>query len=351
MGAREYPYVMGQSGMDLKTLAGHIKEIGRGKHAARDLSREDAQGLFAAMLAGQVPELQLGAILIALRVKGESLEELAGFAAACETSYAHITVRPERSAAKSKDEPSIPVVIPSYNGARQLPNLVPLLALLLAREGVPALVHGVMQDPGRVTTREVFAELGITPAASRDEARQRLATDNVAFLPIEALAPAISSLLDMRPRLGVRNSAHTLVKMLQPFSGPAVRIVSVTHPEYLTRMREYFTRFDDAALLLRGAEGEAVAHPRREPSIDWAHAGTVETWGSVRPERNEMESKDERPPPSKDAAETARWIESVLAGNTPIPFAIQHELDCCKRALMSLRGAAGDATTQSRGAR
>ena len=42
-----------------------------------------------------------------------------------------------------------PVSIPSYNGARKQPNLVPLLALLLAREGVPVLVHGVTDDPGR----------------------------------------------------------------------------------------------------------------------------------------------------------------------------------------------------------
>ena len=331
--------------MDPKTLAGHIKEIGRGRHAARDLSREDARVLFAAMLAGEVPELQLGAILIALRVKGESLEELAGFAAACEASYPHLNpfaLSAGAEAPKSKGGQPIPLVIPSYNGARQLPNLVPLLALLLARDGVPVLVHGVMQDPGRVTTREVFAELGVAPTESRDEAQQRLERDNVAFLSIEALAPAISGLLAMRPRLGVRNSAHTLVKMLQPFAGPALRIVSVTHPDYLTRMREYFTRFDDAALLLRGAEGEAVAHPRREPSIDWAHGTAVDTWSTVRPERSEAESKGEQLElPSKDAAETVRWIESVLAGETPVPFAIQHQLECCHRALMSLRGAPG----------
>ena len=55
-----------------------IKEIGRGKNAARDLNREDARALFAAMLAGDIPDLQLGAVLMALRIKGESLEELAG---------------------------------------------------------------------------------------------------------------------------------------------------------------------------------------------------------------------------------------------------------------------------------
>ena len=162
-------------------LTRYIKEIGRGRKAAGDLSRNDARSLFTAMLGGVVPDLQLGAILIALRVKGESLEELAGFAAACEASYNHL---------QPLEDGAIPVVIPSYNGARQLPNLVPLLALLLAREGIPVLIHGVMRDPGRVTTREVLSALGIPPATSSDEARAQLATRRLAFMPIEALAPA-----------------------------------------------------------------------------------------------------------------------------------------------------------------
>jgi anthranilate phosphoribosyltransferase len=317
--------------MDDKTLARHIKEIGRGKHAG-DLARDDAQALFAAMLAGEVADLQLGGILIALRVKGESLDELAGFAAACEASYAHLQP-PSNGAA-------VPVVIPSYNGARQLPNLVPLLALLLAREGIPALVHGITDDPGRITTREVFAALGIAPAISAGEARHQLATVGVSFLPIDALAPQVAALLTLRRELGVRNTAHTLVKMLQPFAGPAVRIVSVTHPEYLVRMREYFTTHDRAALLLRGAEGEAVAHPRREPSMEWADAGTVETWADPdRAERSPTEAKHEQLP-DRAPKTTAQWIESVLAGDTPVPRAIAHQLECCRRAVAAVASGA-----------
>ena len=65
--------------MDAKQLTGYIKEIGRGKNAARDLSHEDARTLFTAILNNDIPPLQLGAILIAMRIKGESLDELAGF--------------------------------------------------------------------------------------------------------------------------------------------------------------------------------------------------------------------------------------------------------------------------------
>ncbi len=326
MGACDYPFLM-----DETSLARHIREIGRGKNAARDLSQEDAQALFAAMLAGRVPDLQLGGILIALRVKGESLAELAGFAAACEASYAHLP----------PPEGRVPVVIPSYNGARQLPNLVPLLALSLAREGIPVLVHGVTEDPGRVTTREVFSALGIAPARSHPEALEQLAAKRVSFLPIDTLAPGIAAMLALRKRLGVRSSAHTLVKMLQPFAGPALRIVSVTHPEYLVRMREFFTQHDTAALLLRGAEGEAVAHPRREHAIEWLFGGQSQTWAPdpVRPERSDAESKDERSlstPASRDADVTARWIESVLSGQGPMPAAIAHQIECCRRAVAGL---------------
>ncbi len=307
--------------MDEATLTRYIKEIGRGKKAAGDLSREDAQALFSAMLAGRVPDLQLGGVLIALRVKGESLEELGGFAAACEASYTHLP---------PLADDAVPVVIPSYNGARQLPNLVALLALLLAKAGVPALVHGVSTDAGRVTTREVFEALGIAPAQSSNEAREQLAARRIAFLPIDVLAPQLAAMLALRRRLGVRNSAHTLVKMLQPFDGPALRIVSVTHPEYLVRMREFFTTHDTGALLLRGAEGEAVAHPRREPTVEWVFGGRVQTW------KEEASAPPELP--DRDAKATARWIESVLEGDVPVPEAIQHQVEFCKRALLSLRG-------------
>jgi anthranilate phosphoribosyltransferase len=303
---------------DPSRLPAFIKEIGRGRNAARDLSREDAHTLFSAMLFGEVPDLQLGGILVALRIKGESMDELAGFMAACEDSYEHL--RAPRAT---------PVVIPSYNGARQLPNLVPLFAMLLARAGIPTLVHGVMRDPGRVSTRDVFEALGFAPADSIAEASAQLDERRFAFMPIERLAPRITSLLDLRASLGVRNSAHTLVKMLQPFAAPALRIVSVTHPEYVLRMREFYTRHDTGALILRGAEGEAVAHPRREPSIDWAHGGNVQTW-----------TADAAPPadlPSRDAAETARWIERVLAGEIAVPAPIAHQFECVQRALKEMQ--------------
>ncbi|MBX3652408.1 MAG: DNA-binding protein YbiB [Burkholderiales bacterium] len=301
--------------MGPKHLIPIIKEIGRGKNAARDLSREDARTLFTAILNDEIPPLQLGAILIALRIKGESLEELAGFLEACEASYPHL----QAPAGK------VPLVIPAYNGARKLPNLTPLLASLVAREGKPVLVHGVPDDPGRVTTIEIFRAMGVEPARDIAEAEQRLAERNLAILTIDTLAPQLARVLKLRREIGLRSSGHTLVKMIQPFTSKAIRLVSVTHPEYLERMRSFFTSYGSDVLLLRGAEGEAVAHPRREPVIEWLDGKTAEVW------RGKPEEHPESPD-GRDAEVTAAWIEQVLTGKRGMPAAIAHQEQSCARA-------------------
>ena len=110
----------------------YLKEIGRGKHNARDLSREQACDLMGQLLDGSVTDLETGAFCIAMRVKGETADELAGFMDA-------LTSRMNRLNNQNK---SPIVVLPSYNGARRLPLLTPLLALLLAKQGLKVLVHG-----------------------------------------------------------------------------------------------------------------------------------------------------------------------------------------------------------------
>lgn len=299
-----------------------IKEIGRGQKGARSLSREDAYALYSAMLDGRVSDMELGAIHMAMRIKGESPEELAGFLDAVEASFERIEV-PQGEYA--------PIVIPSYNGSRRMPNLTPLLALLLARAGAPVLVHGVMRDPGRVTTAEIFEQLGLLASKDPAEAGARLVREKLAFIEIDALAPKAARLLAMRSTLGVRSSAHTLVKLLQPFSGPALRLVSYTHPEYFTLLTEYFLKQSAPArgdaFLMRGTEGEPVANAKRAHAIDWLHEGERTTLS----ERQEPTDEPPRLPAASDAATTARWIEMALKGDEPVPAAIEEQVGHCLR--------------------
>jgi anthranilate phosphoribosyltransferase len=305
-----------------------IKEIGRGVKGARSMSREDAGRLYGAMLDGRVADLALGAILLAMRIKGESVDEIAGFMDAAERAFAPLPAPPGTFA---------PVLIPSYNGARKLANLTPLLAILLARAGVPVLVHGVEHDPGRVTTAEIFEEMGIAPTGSTADMLDAFAQGRPCFMPIENLAPKLAGQLALRRVLGVRNSAHTLVKILQPFEGPALRLVSYTHPEYLAMLTEYFTAAAPAArgdaFLMRGTEGETVANANRAQEINWFHGGTK----TLLVERDAPTDLLAAAPEGRDAAATADWIARALAGDQPIPAPIAAQVAHCVQVARALR--------------
>ncbi|WP_296944400.1 DNA-binding protein YbiB [uncultured Massilia sp.] len=309
-----------------------IKEIGRGVKGARSMSRDDARDLYKAMLDGRVSDLELGGILLAMRIKGESVDEIAGFMDAAETAFAPLPAPPGGFA---------PVLIPSYNGARKLANLTPLLALLLAREGVPVLVHGVRQDPGRVTTAEIFAELGIGATGSTADMLDAFAARRPCFMPIELLAPELAHQLSLRRILGVRNSTHTLVKMLQPFECAALRLVSYTHPEYLSMLTAYFgtaaphARGD--AFLMRGTEGETVANANRAQQIDWFHAGTQ----TVLVERDAPTDALAPAPEGRDAAATAEWIARALRDEQPVPAPIAAQVARCVEVARALRRVGG----------
>jgi anthranilate phosphoribosyltransferase len=281
------------------------------------MSREEAQQLYGAMLDGGVPDLELGAILIALRMKGESSEEMIGFLAAA-NERVH-TLRGQHGAPR-------PVVIPSYNGARKSANLTPLLAMLLQRFGVPVVVHGLLEGYGRITSGHVFREFGIMPAGTRQQAQQALDERGLVFVPLPAVAPGLANLLALRARMGVRNSAHSLVKMLDPFRGDGVLLAAATHPAYMETMRDVLGTSQAHALLLRATEGEPFANPKRRPRIEHLHDGLCDVLFE-----SEHDSLKVLPhlPEEADAATTAAWTRKVLDGQIPLPQPIGNQLAAC----------------------
>jgi anthranilate phosphoribosyltransferase len=281
----------------------YIKDIGRGKDGARALDRARAADLMGQVLDQQVSDLELGAFCIAMRIKGETPEEMAGF---LDATHARLNkVHTGRTTA---------VVLPSYNGARKLPVLTPLLALLLAREGVAVVVHGAATEDKRVSSQAVFAHLGVNPVDRASPA----AAGQVQFIPTGVLNAGLDRLLAVRRVVGLRNPGHSLVKLMNPCDGPALVVSSYTHPEYLLSMSATFALTGQHALLLRGTEGEPVADARRTPAMDVFKNGQT-----VRVQNQQEGSLVQVPElPTTDAAATALYTEHVLQGLLPVPEAI-----------------------------
>jgi len=302
------------------SIASYLREIGRGAKGARSLGVDAARDLMGQLLDGRLSDLEIGAFAIAMRMKGESLDELVGFLQALH----------ERLLPLPSDRPVI--AIASYNGARRLPNLVPLLALMLARDGVRVIVHGPLLDPQRVTTAEIFTALGLAPASSIDAVERSWRERGCAFVPTAALLPALDRLLGVRRTVGLRNSGHTIAKMMEPVRGaPCLRLMSHTHPEFGQLMADYAERTRAHIGLLRGTEGEAVADPRRQPRQRiWIH-GQAQPDLTCESEAGTLASPPELPA-SIDAATTARWIDSALRGQTPVPPALSVQARRLKQA-------------------
>lgn len=292
-----------------------IKELGRGARGARDLNREQAEALFGAMLDGQVPDMELGALLIALRVKGESADEVAGFLAAMQARTAHLV---------APDGPRT-VLLPSFNGARKQANLMPLVARLLAREGVPVLVFGRHDFDSRHSPFELLEAMGLPASQTLDDAQARLAAQRLAVLPLSLLNPGLNALMALRPRLGVRNSAHSLAKLLDPFpAGRAVRVVAVTHPEYLDSMGAALpglTAGGGRALLMRASEGEAYAHLRRKAHLIGFRDGEASPLHPA-----DTTDLDWPLSPACEPGENAAFIQAVLAGQETLPTRIAEQV-------------------------
>lgn len=297
----------------------YLKEIARGKHGARDLTREQARALFTAIFAGEVPEVALGAILVALRIKNESADELAGMMDAL-AGFVEPVRFPVRRA--------LPLLLPTYNGARKLPNLVPLLALLVAREGVPVLLHGTMHEAQRVGTFEILDRLGYAPASSIAAAERDLETRSLAVAPTALLSAALGRLLALREVTGVRNSGHTLAKLLLPPStapDAAMRVVAVTHPDFRELMGRHFAGAPGHALLMRGVEGEPVVRLHAPQPIEQLDPRGGVTTHLIR------ESEEDAALPPRDTDATARWTQAVLEDREPMPPALRAQADLMVR--------------------
>jgi len=287
----------------------YLKEIGRGKEGARALSRAQAADLWGQLLDGSVTDLEVGAFCLAMRIKGETPEEMAGF----------LDATSERLQLVPATEQPV-IVIPSYNGARKLPGLTPLLALLLARQGLPVLIHGVATENTRVYTAEVLAALGIAASAAVGP----MAPGSVAYLPTALLHPGLQRLLDVRRVVNLRNTAHSLVKLMNPCAGASLLVTSYTHPEYAQSMAATLELTQSNALLLRGTEGEAVADARRTPKMQ----GFIKGHPVVLQEHQPGTLSELPPlPTAMDAHSTAHYIRQVVDGHLPVPGPIALQVE------------------------
>jgi anthranilate phosphoribosyltransferase len=284
------------------------------------LCEHDAALLAGAMLDGGVPDVELGALVVAMRAQPDPALLLDGLLSALDNRVNRWPASAERA---------VPIVLGCYGGATELPNLTPLLGLMLARFGIPVLMHGPLHAEAGVSTALVLRELGIMPCAQKQHVTRELADKHIAFAPDALLAPGLAGLLALRPRLGALPMLITAARLIDPFDGGALVVAAADSPEEMALMRSAVGRKGMRALILQGSEGEAFASPAKRPRMEHWLSGEV----NVLFDEDAVTPRRAVPlPGAADAKATAVWIREACEGVRAVPAPLVNQLAACLHA-------------------
>jgi len=222
-----------------------IAKIGAGQKASKDLTWDEAKQAIRWLIEGQATPVQVGAFLLAMRVKMESVTELAAFTSAAREYVAPLPIPPGLAL----------VDLPVYAGKRDTFHASVGAAVIAAASGAAILMHGCDIIPTRPGPAGVLAKLGIATELPPKQAADELATKGFAYLDMALYHPPVARFLGMRLELGVHTLFHSVARMLNPARSRA-QIIGLTHPLYLEKTAEALAMLGcGQALILRGVEG------------------------------------------------------------------------------------------------
>ena len=223
-----------------------LAKIAKGPKVSKDLTWDESKQAIKALIEGEATPAQVGAFLIALRYKMESVTELAAMTAAVRHYVPPIAV-PKGAAV---------VDVPSYAGKQDTFHALAAASIVAAAAGATVLMHGYDGIPGRPGSAGVLKALGVPIDLSSQAVGEHLHSRGFAYLDIGLYHPPVYKLLNMRQELGVRNVFHPIARLLNPVRA-AAQIVGLSHPPHFEKTVEALRMLGcTRGFVIRGVEGD-----------------------------------------------------------------------------------------------
>ncbi|MEY3736222.1 MAG: hypothetical protein RLZZ624_1281 [Cyanobacteriota bacterium] len=229
-----------------------LGKVGSGEHTSTGLSRQEACEAMDLMLSAQVSQAQLGAFLIAHRIRRPAPLELSGML----DSYRHHGPKLHTPGRRP-----LCFGVP-YDGRSRTAPLLPLVALTLAAAGVPVVLHGGAPMPVKygVTLEELFALLGLRwRGLALATVQERLDRHGLALTHQPDHFPLAQSLVTVREEIGKRPPVASLELLWTPHQGEHLLVSGFVHPPTEQRAWE---------ALLAAGEGDVLTVKGLEGSTD-----------------------------------------------------------------------------------
>ena len=297
----------------------------------QSLDRAEAREVMSAVLGGKCTDAQIAALLIALRMKGETVEEIVGFAEAIRAAAAPLPVERERAGDTSggalavsgtgrdalDEESSATSALVDTSGtggdASGTFNISTATALVTAGAGVRVAKHGNRSISSKCGSADVVEALGVNIQLSPERAAQCLREVGICFLYAPNLHPAMKQVQMVRRELRMR----TMFNLLGPLTNPARasgQVVGVYALDLVEKLAEALSMLGlHRALVVHGLDGLDEITITATTRVAEARDGSVRSY-EIEPEEFGMARATLQEISGGDVTENAAIIRAILAG-------------------------------------
>ena len=251
----------------MKELERILKKVIKQRDNLKDLTQEESYLLMRAILKGELPQARTSAFLTAMRIKGETSEELLGFIKAVKEDMNCI--------GESTGEGTLDIGT-NYDGKVKTIYILPSAIHIARRAGLKITYH----HAGRVPAKE-----GTTLADIFEVMGDKYVPDGIQIAHQQEFCGSLYGLMPLRREMGFRTFINVIEKLLNPFCSSYI-ITSVFHKPYITRLSETLRELGFRGFaIVKGLEGGIEPYPTK-PTLFIHSGGKIE---EIKPQELNME--------------------------------------------------------------
>jgi anthranilate phosphoribosyltransferase len=289
-----------EAGRDFRT---RLIATAKGRHGAKDMSREQAREALTFLFSAEAHPVQIGAFLTAMRFKGTKAEEMKGFLDAMEQAATLIEPRVENLI--NCNGP--------YDGRKNALNLSVPAAIVSAAAGVPVILHSNTGLPPKdgVTNARLLEAMGIPAAREPETVERDIEQKGFGHLHASRYLHGVERLKPHRQLMFYRSFLHACEVMLNP-AGAKRSLIGAAHESFLERFATAAgERGQERVMVVQGLDGGDELPLAPTPVAEYRD-GNMERY-TLSPGDFGLAEKEHHP--CEEPAAAAARAEAALAGN------------------------------------
>src|SRR5215470_15660193 len=280
---------------DLKSIIGKVA-------TGATLSRDEAATAFDAMMSGEATPSQMGGLLMALRVRGETVDEITGAVSAMRGKMLKVGAPAD----------AVDIVGTGGDGSGSV-NVSTCAAFIVAGSGVPVAKHGNRAQSSRSGAADVLASLGVKIDLTPEKVGHCVKEAGIGFMFAPAHHPAMKNVGPTRVELATR----TIFNLLGPLSNPAGvkrQMVGVFSKQWVQPLAQVLKNLgSDSVWVVHGADGLDEITLTGPTSVASLENGNIRTF-EVSPEEAGLSPVSGDALKGGDATANAVALQGVLDG-------------------------------------